>query len=84
LLNPEEFSKKELKLPFFLFKNVRFNRSVAKRVKKDKNEFVIIGTHASFDLPFKQSKEQKDFYKFLFDTGLGEKNSFGFGFMNPL
>ncbi|WP_297065841.1 CRISPR-associated endoribonuclease Cas6, partial [Thermococcus sp.] len=28
--------------------------------------------------------EERRFYRFIMDAGLGEKNSLGFGFLNPL
>jgi CRISPR-associated endoribonuclease Cas6 len=29
-------------------------------------------------------KKERKFYKFLLDVGVGEKNSLGFGFVNPI
>jgi len=47
-------------------------------------KFLIFGS--LFDLLEKSYIENKErkFYKFLLDCGLGEKNSLGFGFVNPI
>lgn len=64
-----------------LFTNFEFAREVSIRLKKDGNQFIIIGSlwkNLEFNLTFQNEK----FYNFLFENGLGEKNSLGFGFLN--
>lgn len=64
-----------------LFTTFEFGREVSVRIKKGENQFVIIGSLWK-NLEFILTKENKDFYKFIFEYGLGEKNSLGFGFLN--
>lgn len=64
-----------------LFTNFEFAREVSVRINKDGNQFIIIGSLWK-NLEFDLTSENKDFYNFLFDNGLGEKNSLGFGFLN--
>ena len=48
-------------------------------------EFVTINQLAqeiAKNLEFDLSSQNKNFYNFLFDNGIGEKNSLGFGFLN--
>lgn len=64
-----------------LFTNFELAREVSVRVTKNGNRFIVIGSlwrNLEFDL----TSQNKDFYNFLFDSGLGEKNSLGFGFLN--
>lgn len=64
-----------------LFSNFEFNREVAIKVKKHGNEFVVIGSLWK-NLKANPQCNNKEFYNFLFNAGLGEKNSLGFGFLN--
>ena len=64
-----------------LFTNFEFAREVSIRITKGKNQFIIIGSLWK-NLEFELTKENKNFYKFIFENGLGEKNSLGFGFLN--
>lgn len=64
-----------------LFTNFEFGREVSIRVKKNDNQFIIIGSLWK-NLEFDLNDYNKKFYNFLFDNGLGEKNSLGFGFIN--
>lgn len=66
-----------------LFNSFEFNREVSVRVRKNNNTFVIIGSLWR-NLEADINKENKGFYKFLLDTGLGEKNSLGFGMLNDV
>ncbi len=50
--------------------------------KEDKTS-VIIGSVWSLLSKFSIENKDKKFYKFIMDCGLGEKNSLGFGFINP-
>lgn len=71
----------EFELENELFSNFEFMKEVAIRIKKNNNNFLIIGSLWK-NLKFNLTKENKKFYKFIFDNGLGEKNSLGFGFLN--
>jgi CRISPR-associated endoribonuclease Cas6 len=65
-----------------LFDSFEFSREVSVRITKNNNKFIIIGSlwkHLE-----KKGNENKKFYKFLLDTGLGEKNSLGFGMVNNI
>lgn len=64
-----------------LFTNFEFAREVSIRVKKDGNGFIIIGSLWK-NLEFDLNSHNEKFYNFLFENGLGEKNSLGFGFLN--
>lgn len=70
-------------LPHPLFDSAVFNREVAVKVSKGRNNFIIIGS-AWYKLErFRRHGREEPFYKFLTDAGLGEKPSLGFGFLNP-
>ncbi len=71
----------EFELTGDLFTNFEFVREVSVRVKKNDNWFIIIGSLWK-NLKFELNKDNKKFYKFLFNNGIGEKNSLGFGFLN--
>ncbi len=75
------FYDDDFKLEYDLFSGFEFVREVSVRVKKDGNSFIIIGSLWK-DLEFNLTSENKRFYNFLFDAGIGEKNSLGFGFLN--
>ena len=64
-----------------LFTNFEFGREVSIRLVKNNNKFIIIGSLWK-NLEFNLTSQNKDFYRFLFENGLGEKNSLGFGFLN--
>ena len=64
-----------------LFTNFEFGREVSIRLVKKDNKFIIIGSLWK-NLEFDLTSQNKNFYNFLFDNGLGEKNSLGFGFLN--
>ncbi|WP_308574335.1 CRISPR-associated endoribonuclease Cas6 [uncultured Methanosphaera sp.] len=64
-----------------LFDNFEFNREVSIELTIRNNTFLTIGNlwkELSKDI----RRDDKHFYNFLFDVGLGEKNSMGFGFLN--
>lgn len=75
------FYNKNFNLDGDLFTKFEFAREVSIRIKKNDNQFIIIGSLWK-NLEFNLTDENKDFYKFLFENGLGEKNSLGFGFLN--
>lgn len=79
----EFFSGTKIDLEEPLFDAVEFRREVAVPVRIRGNELIFIGSlWDSFEKD--DFSEYKDFYYFLMETGLGEKNSLGFGFLNPV
>ncbi len=67
-----------------LFDNMEFKKEVAVRNFKGGKEFIVIGNVWSLLERSSISKGEKAFYNFIMECGLGEKNSMGFGFVNPL
>lgn len=65
-----------------IFDRFEYNREVAVRVRKGDKMFIIIGT--LWKNLEKFNKDNKKFYNFIVDCGLGEKNSLGFGMVNPM
>lgn len=65
-----------------LFDRFEYDREVAVRVKKADNLFIVIGT--LWKNLEKFNMDDKRFYNFIMETGLGEKNSLGFGMLNPV
>ncbi len=66
-----------------LFDVMQFRKEVVVNLKKEEDEFAIIGSMWKSMKKLYVDKDNRKFYKFLMDTGLGEKNSLGFGFVNP-
>lgn len=75
------FYDSDFSLDSELFTNFEFGREVSIRLVKNNNKFIIIGSLWK-NLEFNLTSQNKDFYRFLFENGLGEKNSLGFGFLN--
>jgi len=65
---------------------VRKNGKVDVYVKVVKNgvPFPVIGTNWELLEKERIKPEERRFYRFIMDCGLGEKNSLGFGFLNPI
>ena len=63
-----------------LFDSFEFNKEVSIRTSIRKKKFIMIGSLWNFDININNSNRK--FYNFLFDCGLGEKNSLGMGFIN--
>lgn len=66
-----------------LFKNFEFGREVSVRIVKNNKSFIMIGSLWK-ELDIEINNKNKNFYKFLLDCGLGEKNSLGFGMLNDI
>ena len=62
-----------------IFDSFSFRKEVSMRMNMKQEQFIIIGSIWTFE---KNSMLDKKFYDFLFDTGYGEKNSLGMGFVN--
>lgn len=67
-----------------IFDRLKFKKEVAVKLRKKDKEFIIIGNVWRLLEKFRISEENRKFYSFIMDCGLGEKNSLGFGFINPL
>jgi CRISPR-associated endoribonuclease Cas6 len=63
-----------------LFDTFKFKKQVANKVIIENIERIIIGTVWEFG--FNNNNGNKDLIQFALDSGLGERNSLGFGFMN--
>jgi CRISPR-associated endoribonuclease Cas6 len=66
-----------------LFDEVELRRELAVPVNIRGTELVFIGSMWN-SLVKSDIGDFEHFYRFLMDTGLGEKNSLGFGFINPI
>ena len=65
-----------------LFDRMKFSKSVAVSLTMKEKRFIIIGSMWKLLEKFRIPRELKMFYRFLFDCGIGEKNSLGFGCLN--
>ena len=78
------FYHEDMQMNHLIFDSLKFHREVSMPLHKGKKDFNIIGsTWYSIKINRINNNEFK-FYKFLMDTGIGEKNSLGFGFLNPV
>lgn len=67
--------------PFPLFEQYKFVRSVCNHVVIDGKEYKLVGS--LWDFMFTRlGAEQRKMLGFAIDSGFGERNSYGFGFMN--
>ena len=66
-----------------LFDRFVLRKEVAVNMKKEKDDFMVIGSLWKLLQKSYLSQSNRKFYKFVMDCGLGEKNSLGFGFLNP-
>lgn len=66
-----------------LFDKMVFNKEVVVINEKDKSKFIHIGSTWKILKKEGIKKGYRDFYDFIMECGLGEKNSMGFGFINP-
>ena len=78
------FFNEEININHLIFDRLKFHKEVSLLLKKRNVEFNIIGSvWYSLDLA-KLNRREIKFYKFIMDAGIGEKNSLGFGFLNPV
>ena len=75
------YTQDEINLESDLFDSFEFNREVSMRIIMKNQTFIIIGSLWKV-LEKNIAREDRKFYNFLFDCGLGEKNSLGMGFIN--
>jgi CRISPR-associated endoribonuclease Cas6 len=78
------FYGEELKLEGNIFDKLVFRKEVAVKLSKEGRSFIIIGSVWRLLEKLNILKDEEKFYRFIMDCGLGEKNSLGFGFINPL
>ena len=67
-----------------IFDMFSLKKEVSVKVTIKKEEFNIIGSVWNILGKSYMNKDECKFYKFLMDCGLGEKNSLGFGLVNPV
>ena len=67
-----------------MFDSIRLKKEVSVKVVHRGGDFYIIGTLWEKLGLFEGRKIDYDFYRFIAECGIGEKNSLGFGFLNPL
>ena len=78
------FFNEDININHLIFDRLKFHKEISLLLKKRGREFNIIGTMwYNLELTRLNKKEIK-FYKFIMDAGIGEKNSLGFGFLNPV
>ncbi|MFN3527733.1 MAG: CRISPR-associated endoribonuclease Cas6 [Candidatus Altarchaeaceae archaeon] len=65
-----------------LFDRLFFKKQTSVHLRKNNNEFLILGTLWEFEIDSFKLQNLYKFYNFLMECGLGEKNSLGFGFVN--
>jgi len=66
-----------------IFDRVEFKKSVSIPLQKDERKFLIFGSTWKLLEKSYVGKNERRFYKFIMDAGIGEKNSLGFGFVSP-
>ncbi len=79
----EFFTGTRLDIEGPIFDEVELRREIAVPVNIRGQDLVFIGTMWK-SLVKHDIEEFREFYHFLMETGLGEKNSLGFGFINPI
>jgi len=85
IIKYRSFTGSKFELEDNLFDELEFRKTVSIKVRiKERGDIVYIGSHwKKLNVLRKLDNEEKRFYKFLLDTGLGILNSLGFGFVNP-
>ena len=64
---------------------MKFEKPVSIRIKMKGKDVIFIGSlWKRLNVLRKLDREEKKFYMFLLDVGLGKLNSLGFGFLNPI
>ena len=67
-----------------IFDKMKFKKEVVIKDFKSGKEFIIIGSVWKLLEKFHIPDHLYNFYEFVMDCGLGEKNSLGYGFINPV
>ncbi|MEM2142989.1 MAG: CRISPR-associated endoribonuclease Cas6 [Candidatus Thorarchaeota archaeon] len=79
----EFYSGKRISFDEPIFDEVEFRKEVAVPVRIRGSQVIFIGSVWKM-LRREDMSGLEGFYSFLMETGLGEKNSLGFGFVNPV
>ncbi len=74
----------EAKIHGEIFDSLVFRKEVVLPVRMKDKSFIVIGSLFSELHKMINGWRERKFYSFLMDCGLGEKNSLGFGFINPI
>ena len=84
ILKYNNFFNTDFELEEPIFEELKFRKEVVVEPKiKNKGKAIIIGLDwKKLSISRTLDKEEKRFYQFLFDCGLGILNSMGFGFVN--
>lgn len=77
------FYSEDYNLSENIFDRLIFRKETAVQIRKGDAEFIIIGSVWKLLEKFNVNENRK-FYEFVMECGLGEKNSLGFGFVNPI
>jgi CRISPR-associated endoribonuclease Cas6 len=77
-----EFYKTNFSISERIFKMFRYKKQVIARFDLHGKEQMVVGSIWEFTFPYLSEKEKK-LLKFGIDCGFGERNSLGFGFINP-
>jgi len=67
-----------------IFDSLKFKKEVVVNVNKRNKRFFLIGSLWYYLKKNYINYKYNDFYRFILDVGIGEKNSLGFGFLNPI
>lgn len=78
------YYNENININHLIFDRLKFHKEVSILLKKGGNIFNIVGT-TWYSLSLNRlNRNEIKFYKLIMDTGIGEKNSLGFGFLNPV
>ena len=75
-----ESSEEHKEFSFLLFQNLKFKKQISTRLQIKILNQVIIGT--IWEFKFNTTNLNRDLIQFAIESGLGERNSLGFGFIN--
>lgn len=78
------YTEENFELNENIFDRIIFKKEVVVKEFKGRSEFIIIGSVWNLLEKFYIQPQHRYFYEFILDCGLGEKNSLGFGFINPV
>ena len=67
-----------------IFDSIRLKKEVSIKINHRSGDFFIIGSLWEKLGIMDKRRIDYDFYRFIIDCGIGEKNSLGFGFLNPV
>ena len=67
-----------------LFDTIKLKKEVSVKINHRGGDFFIIGSLWEKLGIYEGKKIDYNFYRFIMECGIGEKNSLGFGFLNPV